>query len=78
MRIIIETEKEGRILLEPEKMGEMEGKQEEPQEAATDGGPPSDALINAIAGSTSSLESEEMEAEEEAEFTSMEEPSSFH
>ena len=76
MRIIIETQNEGRILLEPEKMGEMGGLQQEPQAAATDGGAPSEALINAIAGSSTIPEGEEMQ--EGSEFTGMEETSSFH
>jgi hypothetical protein len=78
MRIIIETQNEGRILLEPEKMGAMETLQEA-QATATDAGPPSEELMNAISGSEASAHAEEMEGEEGAGFEGMEEePSSFH
>jgi hypothetical protein len=76
MRFIIETQNEGRILLEPEKMGEMGSLQQVSQAAAIDGGAPSEALMNAIAGSTPGMEGEAME--EGGELTSMEETSSFH
>jgi len=78
MRIIIETQNEGRILLEPEKMTELEGQQQEPEATAIDAGPPSDELMNAIAGSTSSPQNEEMESEEGAEFMGMEESPEYH
>ena len=78
MRIIIETQNEGRILLESEKMGAMERVQQEPQETPIDAGPPSDELINAIAGTASSPQNEEMESEEGAEFISMEESPEYH
>ncbi len=78
MRIIIETKNEGRILLEPEKMGEMEEQQQESEITAIDAGPPSEELMNAITGAASSSQSEEMENEDDAEFMSMEDSSSFH
>jgi hypothetical protein len=78
MRIIIETQNEGRILLESEKLGAMEGVQQEPQETAIDAGSPSDELMNAIAGATSSPPSEELESEQGAEFVSLEESPEYH
>ena len=78
MRIIIETQNEGRILLEPEKLGAMESMQQETETSAIDAGPPSEALMNAIAGSAQGVEGEELEGEEGSEFTAMEEPSAFH
>ena len=76
MRITIETQNEGRIILEPEKLGETKSQLQGTQEAAIDGGPPSADLMNAITGMASSVESEEME--EDGQLTSMEETSSFH
>jgi len=78
MRITIETENEGRIILEPEKMGSMETQLQASQEDPLDGGGPSDELMNAIAGSAASFESDEMEAEEGEDMLSMEDSSAFH
>jgi hypothetical protein len=78
MRIIIETQNEGRILLEPEKMGMTEGLQQGSQAAATDAGPPSSELMNAIMGTASSHQAETLEGEEGTELLSMEESSPFH
>ncbi len=78
MRIIIETQNEGRILLESEKMGAMEGIQQESQETAIDAGPPSNELMNAITGTASSPPGEEVESEEGTELISSEESPEYH
>jgi hypothetical protein len=75
MRIIIETQNEGRILLEPEKLSETESQQQATQGAAIDGGAPSEVLMNAIASTDISSESEEMQGEE---ISNIEDTSSFH
>lgn len=75
MRITIETQTEGRILLEPEKLAGTETQQLTSEEAPIDGGAPSDELVNAIAGSAESSVVEEMESED---VMSMEDTSAVH
>lgn len=84
MRITIETQNEGRIVLEPEKMDEKgnllqgQSQQQESQEAPLDGGGPSDELMTAIAGAAASFDDEEIEDEEGVEILNVEDSSSFH
>ena len=78
MRIVIETENEGRILLEPEAMQKTGTRQQDTDVTAIDAGPPGEELMNAITGSASSTGVEPLGSEEATDFSSVEDSSSIH
>ncbi len=78
MRIVIETENEGRILLEPEAMQKTGTRQQDTDVTAIDAGPPGEELMNAITGSASSTGGEPLDTEEATGFSGVEDVSSIH